>query len=112
MFFLAKFASAQEGPMVRRGPGGGPGVGAPPHTVPTPCQHVRTAAPLDAKKLLPAPKNLLTTCWHCANMTLTTHTRRPVFMKKRPFTKAELEEAAAELDSEAAEWGAYCNTCK
>ena len=33
-------------------------------------------------------------------------------MKKRPFTKAELEEAAAELDAEAAEWVAYCTTCK
>src|SRR5690606_30016704 len=41
MFFLAKFASAQEGPMVRRGPGGGAGVGTPPHTMPTPWQHVR-----------------------------------------------------------------------
>src|SRR5690606_5180920 len=41
MFFLAKFASAQEGPMARRGPGGGAGVGTPPHTMPTPCQHVR-----------------------------------------------------------------------
>ena len=33
-------------------------------------------------------------------------------MKKRPFTKAELEEAAAELDEEAAGWVAYCTTCK
>jgi len=33
-------------------------------------------------------------------------------MKKRPFTKAELEEAAMELDEEAAEWVAYCTTCK
>ena len=33
-------------------------------------------------------------------------------MKKRPFTKAELAEAAAELDEEAAEWVAYCTTCK
>ena len=32
-------------------------------------------------------------------------------MKKRPFTKAELEEAAAELDEEAAEWVAYCTRC-
>src|SRR5690606_25119337 len=37
MFFPAKFASAQEGPMVRRGSGGGAGVGTPPHTMP--CQH-------------------------------------------------------------------------
>src|SRR5690606_6303880 len=36
-----KFASAQEGPMVRRGSGGGTGVGAPPHAIPTPCQYVR-----------------------------------------------------------------------
>lgn len=33
-------------------------------------------------------------------------------MKKRPFTQAELEEAAAELDEEAAGWVAYCTTCK
>lgn len=33
-------------------------------------------------------------------------------MKKRPFTQAELEEAVAELDEEAAEWVAYCTTCK
>jgi len=45
-------------------------------------------------------------------MALTTHTRRTIFMKKRPFTKAELEEAAAELDEEAAGWVAYCTTCK
>lgn len=32
--------------------------------------------------------------------------------KKRPFTKAELEEAAAEFDEEATEWVAYCTTCK
>src|SRR5690606_38199641 len=50
--------------------------GAPPHAMPAPCQHVRSSAPLDAKKLPPAPKNLLTTCWHCANMALTTHTHK------------------------------------
>ena len=33
-------------------------------------------------------------------------------MTKRPFTKEELEEAARELDEEAAEWVAYCTTCK
>src|SRR5690606_7216843 len=76
MFFLAKFASAQEGPMVQRGPAAGPRRVRPPHAMPAPCQHVRSSAPLDAKKLPPAPKNLLTTCWHCANMALTTHTHK------------------------------------
>jgi len=33
-------------------------------------------------------------------------------MKKLPFTQAELAEAAAELEEEAAEWVAYCTTCK
>ena len=33
-------------------------------------------------------------------------------MKRNPFTLEELEEDAAELDEEAAEWVAYCTTCK
>jgi len=45
--------------MVRRGPGGGAGVGTPPHTIP--CQHhvsMCSAAPLDAKKLRIAKKHV------------------------------------------------------
>jgi len=36
---------------------------------------------------------------------------RSLLATKRPFTKAELSEAAAELDEEAAEWVAYCTCC-
>src|SRR5690606_28245978 len=37
--------------------------------------------------------------------------KEAIFMKKHPFTPEELEEAAAELDEEAAEWVAYCTRC-
>src|SRR5690606_36310962 len=88
MFFPAKFASAQEGPMVRRGSGGEPGVGAPPHTIPTPCQHVRSSAPLDAKKAPDRKKHVDTMpvlCYDVDERRTLTKRKETMNVKKLPL---------------------------
>src|SRR5690606_17612390 len=110
MFFLAKFASAQEGPMARRGSRRRGRGGYAPHTMPTPWQHVRRRAAGRTKLLLAPTKpidNVLALCYYDID---NTH-KEAIFMKKHPFTPEELEEAAAELDEEAAECVAYCTRC-
>src|SRR5690606_6188705 len=78
--------------------------------MPTPCQHVRRRAagrkkaPASSKKPI---DNVLALCYYDID---NTH-KEAIFMKKDPFTPEELEEAAAELDEEAAEWVAYCTRC-
>src|SRR5690606_10208765 len=100
MFFLAKFASAQEGPMARRGPGGGAGVGTPPHTMPTPCQHVRRRAagrkkaPASSKKPI---DTMLVPCYDVDN-------RRSLTTKGRNQNGTLVQDGASEHRRGAVRW--------